>query len=50
MMKQMDKGDQMRQYLAVQLDDAEKELEIFTRKANKDRDRRMNEMERAKEQ
>lgn len=46
----MDKGDQMRQYLAVQLDDAEKELEIFTRKANKERDRRQLEMEQQKEQ
>ena len=49
MMKNMDKGDSMKQYLELQKRDAEKELELFRKKADKEKDKLINNIEVEKE-
>lgn len=49
MMKSMDKGDQMKQYLEMQKHDAEKELEIFRKKADREKEKKIADIELEKE-
>lgn len=49
MMKNMDKGDQMKQYLEMQKRDAEKELDQFRKKADREKERSLAEIENEKE-
>jgi len=49
MMKNMDKGDQMKQYLEMQKRDAEKELEQFRKKADREKERNLADIEQEKE-
>ena len=49
MMKNMDKGDQMKQYLEMQKRDAEKELEQFRKKADREKERNLADIDQEKE-
>lgn len=49
MMKNMDNGDQMKQYLEMQKRDAEKELEAFRKKADREKDKKIADIEVEKE-
>ena len=49
MMKSMDQGDQMKQYLEMQKRDAEKDLEAFRKRADREKEKKINDIEVEKE-
>mmetsp|Transcript_11781 Transcript_11781/g.16008 ORF Transcript_11781/g.16008 Transcript_11781/m.16008 type:complete len:118 (+) Transcript_11781:3617-3970(+) len=49
MMSKMSEGDQMKQYLEMQMKDAERELAQFKYQAEREKDRKIAEMEKEKE-